>query len=165
LSAVCQALDFIGCVLRHELGVQPVGQIEANRRRQFVDLHRLGLRQPFALGFAQHALQLAPVHSLQAGQGGEQQPPRAQFTGTTRRQRALATQHREHRFGDETAVGMAEFAMLAKIVGNDQVGWKSRAQQFRQQCFGVTKEGGSKTRGACGHCGSWLISMAVATCT
>jgi hypothetical protein len=84
---------------------------------------------------------------------------------TTRRQRALATQHGEHRFGNEAAVGMAEFAMLAKIVGNDQVGRESRAQQFGQQRFGVAKKGGSKTRGACGHCGSWLISMAVATCT
>jgi hypothetical protein len=39
---------------------------------------------------------------------------------------------------------MAEFAMLAKIVANHLVGGKGRAQQFREQRFGMTKRAALK---------------------
>src|SRR6185369_11792934 len=92
------------------------------------------------------------------GQRGEQPAAIAEFAGAARFQAAPAAQHGEHRFGDESTVGMAQFAVLAEIARDDGVGRVVETQQLAENGLGMGKEGGREA-------GFHGIPSSVATCS
>ena len=73
IQAVRQCIQFRRSKTPGENFIQPVRQVKANRGRHLVKPDRLGLRQPFRLGFAQETVEFTPVHPLPASQPGQQQ--------------------------------------------------------------------------------------------
>ena len=52
----------------------------------------------------------------------------------------LAAQHTKHRFGDETAITMAEFGVAAKITAGHRVGRRTKTQNFVEQGLDMPDE-------------------------
>ena len=122
--------------------IQPVRQIQPQRRGKVFQPQGFSLRQPLVLGRIKDIAEFTPVQLLHAPQPGQQQAARRDLSQTVRLQRTAPAQHGIDGLGNESAIGLPQAFMLAEITGNHQIRRKAAGQYFGQQGLGMLQQWG-----------------------